>query len=187
MNFKDIKIYVALREYNPEGKLQKEYIQEANSLVSNFFGIFVYMARNNATPSGITIKDTTNTGRTTGIGFNIQASTGLDTFGIVVGTNATAVTIGDYALGTKIAHGVGSGQLQYATNSPNTATGTNPITWVQTRNFTNNSGAEIAIAEVGIISYSTYYTLLERTVLSNAFPVANNATCVVQYSFVFGI
>jgi hypothetical protein len=83
--------------------------------------------------------------------FNCNALVNDDTFGIVVGTGVGAPVITDRALGTKIAHGVGPGQLQYGAVTfglPSDDGTTSQFT--VTRVFSNGSGALITINESGL-------------------------------------
>jgi len=89
-------------------------------------------------------------------GLTTNASTGTDTYGILVGTGTNAVTIGDYALQTKIAHGTSSGQLQYGTVSYGApASDSTKTTYRTTRVFTNNSGSTVVVTEIGLVFQAT--------------------------------
>lgn len=77
---------------------------------------------------------------------------GIDTWGIQVGSNATAVALTDYKLNTPITHGTGGGQLKYSGQSivAQLSSGSNRFFRVQ-RYFTNDSGGDVTIREVGIV------------------------------------
>ncbi len=182
-----LKIFVTLRQYTPDGKLVNEYRQQANSLVSNFFGIFHCLIKNGTAVSGITIKDTGGTTRTSSIGFNISAGVGDANYGILVGTGNTAVAMGDYALATKINHGTGAGQLQYGAHAYNAMTGTDPLLWTITRSLQNASGGNIVIAEMCLVGTLSYNIMFERTVLSSTYAVNNGNSCIAQYDFSFAL
>ena len=83
--------------------------------------------------------------RTLGPGttFRCDAGSGVDTFGIVVGTG----TPGTYRLGNKIPHGTGSGQLEYENVDFSDFYGQ---TFTISRNFVNLSGADITVSECGV-------------------------------------
>ncbi len=74
-----------------------------------------------------------------------------DDYGILVGTGTTAETSTDYQIETKIAHGTGSGQLQYAAGDY-TAAGVSGsyVEFEVRRTFTNGSGASITVQEAVI-------------------------------------
>jgi len=84
---------------------------------------------------------------------NLFCSTGSGATlnGIVIGTGTTAVTINDFKLEAPIAHGTGSGELQYSAVSfgaPVSSTGT--TYFIISRLFTNNSGSQIDVTEAGL-------------------------------------
>jgi hypothetical protein len=161
------------------------YRQRASrSFVKNFL-LWVYAQLAN---------DTTNQGKTTAnvntsfllsSSLRVNGSAGTDTQGIVVGTGNTAVTSSDYKLQTIIAHGTGSGQLQYAVqvfNTPTTdATGTQ---FVLTRTFTNGSGAQIDVYETGIYALNSASTFcIARDVLPAVVHVPAGQALTVTYTF----
>lgn len=96
--------------------------------------------------------DITNTSRlwATGDVMVGYAASGVDTGGIVVGTGISSPDHNDYKITTQIAHGVGSGQLSHGEQMFTTPAeiGSN-VDFVLTRNYTNGSGAEIIIKEIG--------------------------------------
>ena len=69
---------------------------------------------------------------------------------IVVGTGTADPTRLDHALEAKIAHGTGSGQLYYGVGSFDIGDDYIELR----RTFTNNSGADITINEIGILVYA---------------------------------
>jgi hypothetical protein len=85
----------------------------------------------------------------------IKATLGTVTVGIVVGRGvASAIAIDTYALDTLITHGNGANQLSYGDQSyvvPTTSG--NSRVFVITRTFTNGSGADITITNMGILCY----------------------------------
>ena len=121
-----------------------------------------------------------------GWAWRVNGAAGNDGYGIFVGTGTTAVTIDDYNLAAKIAHGTGSGQLQYGdtTFTVPTKSGNDYYTEV-IRGFTNISGATITVAEVGLVyeyeTQTTYRWLGWREVLGTAVGVDNNKTLTVTY------
>ncbi len=134
----------------------------------------------NTTPSDtVTIKDSTNTGRScystiiapTGAtnynevnavaysnpctpitGFTcLEAPSGNVYYGILIGTGVTAPTNVDYSMETPIAHGNGGGQLQWQATSVGAAAvvGAN-VDLVIVRPFVNSSGGSITLREIGL-------------------------------------
>jgi len=116
----------------------------------------------------------------------VDGGVGLDTYGVVVGTNAgtSAEDNEDYALDTKIAHsGVGAaGCLNYqaVTFVPARVVGPN-IDLDISRAFLNETGVTITVKEIGIICKTlTKYFLLLRDVVADE-PVDDAETLTVVY------
>ena len=88
-----------------------------------------------------------------GADFRLDAPTGEDNCGIVVGTGTTAEANADRALVTKIVEGVGVGQLTHGTQAfvAVAIVGAN-VDFVFTRPFTNNSGGNITVQEIGMFA-----------------------------------
>ena len=88
-----------------------------------------------------------------------KAADNDDTYGIIVGSGETPVTLNDYSVESKIAHGSGSGQLDY---SPVTVEDlgldtivTPPVYRIRLiRTFTNHTPSTITISEVAIYARS---------------------------------
>jgi len=71
---------------------------------------------------------------------------------IVVGSGTAKPSITDTGLESQISNGTGAGQLQYGTDSltkpaANTNTNTGSMTW--SKSFTNGSGGNVTVSEVG--------------------------------------
>jgi len=109
--------------------------------------------------------------------------------GIIVGTSDTPNTLNTYALGGKIAHGTGSGQLVYGAESIEDVTNPsgNDLQFRITRTFTNNSGSTVTAKEVGLLikKYDTYPAsrsfLAARDVLPSPVDVPDGATLTIRY------
>jgi len=81
-------------------------------------------------------------------------SAGQNVVGIVVGTGTAAESFEDYKLDTKIANGVGAGQLSYIVSDTHVITYTAATKVLKdelVRYLNNNSGGDITVNEVGII------------------------------------
>lgn len=174
--------------------LKKSRELRSHSFVKQFNQFLFYCSSGNYNQ---TMYDTTNTLRTfqRWMGVNLTVAFGIHTgggdsnSGLVVGTGTNAVTINDYNLQTKVVEGSGSGQLQHSSmvyGAPTTnATGS---AFRITRDFTNNSGGNITLNEIGIIAYgyddsSTYrYFLFIRDILSPSITVNNLTTLTINYN-----
>jgi hypothetical protein len=127
--------------------------------------------------------DTGGNNRTRSLGADpasINAPTGDDNYGILVGSSDIAFDVAQYNLGSKIPNGSGTGQIGYQgvtiyQDQPNQRT------WQ--RAFVNTSGGDITVKEIGLVAKVGYYALLARDVLSTPVTVPNYGTLVVRYTF----
>lgn len=111
------------------------------------------------------------------------------TYGIVLGTGTTGVTNIDYKLDTIIAHGTGSGQLDYGASSVTAAqvVGVN-VDLVMSRAFYNGSGATVTVKEMGIYVLTrdyvsnVAYILICRDITTST-DVLDTETVSAQYTF----
>jgi hypothetical protein len=121
----------------------------------------------------------------------MAASDNDDSIGIVVGSGSTSVGPTDYSLVSKIAHGTGSGQLDYDASAVLYSYGSSSSYVELYRSFTNKSGADITVREVGIIAKSVWRDssavrndvnfLVARDVLPTPVKVPNLGTLTVRY------
>jgi len=122
-------------------------------------------------------------------GPSLGAGSGNESFGIVIGTSNAANSTSTYALGSQIANGTSAGQMQYgAVSVAALTTSGNTISFTANRTFTNNSGASITVAEVGIYLaiydgyQAVHYMTMARDVLASAVTVANTTPITVYYT-----
>jgi len=118
------------------------------------------------------------------------ASSGDASGGIVIGTGNALNSPSTYALQSQIQNGTGAGQMQYgAVSVAALATSGNTVSFTANRTFTNNSGASITVAEVGI--YEWIYVsspagnspvAFARDVLATPVTVANTTPITVYYT-----
>jgi hypothetical protein len=127
--------------------------------------------------------------------FDASALTGDTLYGIQVGTDSTAPTISDYALGTKIDHGTGAGQLQYGNVAFGLPTATAVLSYFTiTRDFSNASGGAITVNEIGLVTLmnpimllytssrpAAVYALVIRDVIAGGVTINNGETLTVNY------
>jgi len=126
--------------------------------------------------------------------FLINAGVGGTDRGIVIGSGSTPATNTDYKLETMIAHGSGAGQMTYGAQVVNAAgvVGANVDLVIQ-RTYTNNSGGDVTINEVGLynrraVAYApdppggacTHCSI--RDVLVSAVIVPNMCSVTVYYT-----
>ena len=186
------------------GKLLKHYVTPARSWLKQFIQILKgeFATRHNANVGGgnVSITDESGTARSYPIHSSASYYTNLENLstlgdvgdtsqGIIVGTSDTPNSLTTYALGGKIGHGTGSGQLLYGVETVEDVT--NPsgydLEFRITRTFTNNSGATITVKEVGLLvkKYDTTATsrswLIARDVLPSPVDVPDGATLTIRY------
>jgi hypothetical protein len=147
--------------------------------------------------STATCHDTSNTSRST-LGCNWQSGNyrqwmGVgqpaatnDNYGILVGSNNTAVDITDYAMNTKISHGVAAGNLQYGAQTAAYG-GATPNKYAKImRTFTNGTANPVDIGECGIVggvydsAGTLRYILLTRDIFDPEVSVAAGDTCPIE-------
>ena len=163
------------------------------SLLQNF--VYLLQAGFKST-SNANVVDTSNAVRTVGnymisFYYGWWSSSGAayppaanDNYGIQVGSNATAVTITDYKLNTKITHGVGAGQLKYSSQGmTGLYTSGSTRSFKVHRFFANDSGGDVTIREVGLCMYpggagGPFYTLISRDLTGDITVTTGNAVPV---------
>lgn len=130
--------------------------------------------------NAVSILDTGGVSRVIGTdssNFDITASSGDVTHGIVLGTGTNTPTPADYQLQLPIAHGVGAGQLSYGVTTAGGAGAVgNRSTMLITRGVTNNSGNPITVNEVALVCTATssnWKILITRDVIPSGRVIAN--------------
>lgn len=186
-----LKPYYRILKHNPEGKLVKDsglipsgsYVIQFLELIESFNAQRDIVATDVDAAESV-LNDISDQCQTKG---RVDGGIGSDTYGIVVGTNAgtTAEDNENYALDTKIAHGVGGGQLGYqaVTFIYAREVGAN-VDLDVSRVFANTSGGAITVREIGIICRNTtdakFHLLLRDVVADEA--VADGFSLTVIYT-----
>lgn len=183
------KLYLDMNIKNENGKIVKKLHKRCSrSFVKQFLQLLqAGIAQiNYLNSNSVTIKDTGGVDRSEPQGdVNMQAlaETGVSTYGIFVGTGATAPTNTDYAPETQIAHGSGTGELNYQAGTYTEAqiVGSN-VDFILTRTFINLSGGTIGVTESGLIlsGYVGVYLCIHD--VSTAINVLNAQTLTVSYT-----
>lgn len=176
-----IEIWLTITDENGKVEIHKR----ANSFVRGFIDLLYGFVTQATVANGW--KDTGGTDRNTAVASsNMAMNSGatITTFGIVVGTDATAVAIGNNSLGNLITDGIGAGNLQYGANS-----NVSPITSGTSRQFTlsrtltNGSPGAVTVNEVGIYGKAgttPWYVMWERTL--STFTINAGASKTVTYT-----
>ena len=138
--------------------------------------------------STVSVYDTSNQSRniSNNPAMRADASDGTTNYGIVVGAGQTAVSITNYKLGSQFGHGVGSNQLLHGPCMVSSAVTVGTTTRYVTvdRMFSNVSGAQITVYEVGLYVYGgSYYFCFARDLISGGAAIPNGEIMAVQYRF----
>jgi len=110
-----------------------------------------------------------------------------EVFGIIVGSSSSPVEIGDYYLASVITHGTGNGQLEYGDSTLETLSRGATYSFKVVRTFTNNSGADVVVREVGLVievctkKDTRGYFLIARDIPSPEITVPNGKTLTLRY------
>ena len=196
------KVMVELEVTDKNGRIVKKHRQMSHSFLMQWLQFLRCQTSIAIGGSGISINvvDETGTVRTFPCSwtetFNREAlmcnaPAGDNSHGIVVGISDAPNTINTYCLGGKIAHGTGSGQLQYGNHTFDDVANPsgNILLFRIIRVFSNTSGSTITVKEVGLMvknldsqGYARSY-LVARDVLSTPVDVYNDTTLTVRYIF----
>lgn len=182
----NLKLIINIKDIDKNGNVFEENEFEANSLVKGFIGNLASQMQQGVNQTVIRTTGYSNPTSNNAENFVINAA--ADFSGIVVGSDNTAVTIDDYALGTKIEHGTGAGQLEYSANEMSTnftVSGSNAYFEFR-RTFTNNSGNDVTIHEIGLYVGNENYisstqVCIDRTLSTTT--VTNGNGKVITYKF----
>ena len=182
------RLLVELEVRDRDGKVIQKHKQEGKSFLINFMSMILGLFQGSSTmtflygvsggscsSSTITIPSISD--------FSVQASSGNDNYGILIGSGNTPNTATQCSLETKISNSTMSYGSTTVENGLSANDSTNTVTFTITRQFTNNSGSTQTVAEVGLAinGYSTY-PLIARDVLSSSVSVPNGGTLTVTYT-----
>jgi len=154
------------------GKVIQRLKQRSHSWVRNSYNqMFSQLAVKNGNsssfgPGYLSVKDTSGTVKYAtgpignsnadldGTSYGCRGPAGDDSWGIQVGSGTNPESFEDYMLQTRIANGVGAGQLSYIEQDSHRITydpGTRVLANAMVRYFNNNSGGDIDVNEVGLV------------------------------------
>ncbi len=197
-----IRATITFRITNPDGTVVKEWTEPAHSLNYNFaLLIWALWSASQA--------EMTDTGGTaiyvqgaSGGAWSVTAPSGNSTYGIVIGSGASAGSTPSptaYKLVAQIPAGTNSGQIEYGATSVGSPSQSGQTTsFTISRSFTNVSGSTINVTEIGIIVYvtgfamttvstntavSSDYFLIAYDIPSSAIAVQNGQTLTITYTF----
>jgi hypothetical protein len=186
MSKKTIGGFIDWELRDPKGRIVKRGRQPMKSWVKAWLQLlYAYFSQ-----TSTTIIDTSGSSRSTSGGswIIVNAPAGNTAYGIVVGSSDTPVSRDDYKLASQILHGTGLGQLMYGAMSFDApaAYGTGYL-FRAIRVFTNDSGADVTVKEIGIYIYlaAGYYFCIIRDVLTTPVTIPNGYSWTVRYNLYF--
>lgn len=185
-----MRAYLEVIVRDKDGKVVKRGRHRAHSFVNNFLkmieGCLFTPGKGNAVTTTIVRPDGTNAtvylerygsyGGSGGTPMACKAPDNDDSYGIIAGSGTTPFNLNQYALSSKIAHGTGSGQLDYGpvdvTDLGLDETVSPPVYKFRfLRSFTNFTSTGITITEVGL--YARNYWA-DSTVVDIKFAIARD-------------
>jgi hypothetical protein len=152
----------------------------ANSLLKNFIKVLQLMTSQAAT----TITDTGNTPRnlsTHAATLAVNAGATITTHGIVIGSGNTAVSLEDYKLETQVTANVAHAIMVIQAE----AVSASVYRLIISRQLTNNTGALLSIAEVGLYCTAggtTQYFCIDRTLYAVALPSGSSVVLTYRWT-----
>ncbi|MEM2857020.1 MAG: hypothetical protein QW416_07970 [Candidatus Nitrosocaldaceae archaeon] len=171
-----MKIYADLfiTVKDKDGNIKYKDIRPVNSFVENFFKLFYNRIRGSLPAVPVTKTDNT---ATTLLLDTCTATANITTYGIIVGTGTTPVSFTDTKLmdpisGTLLYYGVTevSDAIQYGS----------AYQLLIGRPFTNNSGSQVTITEIGIVTVDL--ALFVRDLLNPSVTIAPSEIVVFEYA-----
>lgn len=216
-----LNVQYQITHYGKRGKIKQRYTAKSRSFVKAFLQL-LYIKMANLSQNVIDIDATSRAldnnneadlyvlhpGLDAGEDSGLSSTSGLfsilvtdfrtnmyaDDQGIQVGTSSTAVVVADDNLVTPIANGTGSGQLvYYGCYGLNYTTGATTASFDIEREFRNDSGGSITIAEIGLYcrsplsgngsgETSIFGFCIIRDVISSTVTVNTNEYLKVKYT-----
>jgi len=197
-----IRATITFRITNPDGTVVREWTEPAHSLNYNFATLIWALW----SASTATMSDTGGTAISvngaSGGAWSVTAPSGNSSYGIVVGSGASAGSTPSptaFNLVAEIPQGTSSGQIEYGAVSVGAVSQSGQITsFTISRSFTNVSGSTLTVTEIGIIVYvtgfamttvsthtavSSDYFLIAYDIPSSAIAIQNGQTLTVTYTF----
>lgn len=169
-----LKTEIGAEIRNANGALiRKVPFRRCHSLLKQFIQLLYCQMSQTAT----TIKDTSGVehSRNPESASFGAAGAGGTSKGIVIGTGTTAVTMTDYQVETQLITNIAYAASSLAVENPDSATWRVAIS----RGFTNNTGAEVTVREVGLYvnqSAYPYYVCIDRTLYPVSFAAGETLT-----------
>jgi hypothetical protein len=185
--------FVRVKIHDAEGKLKTQtQWKQSQSFVQTFLQLIHFYIAEATTENIVTNIDGTDTDVYTPMNdsyedcMQLNAGSGVDSYGIVVGSGTGAESNTDYALDTKITDGSGAGQLEYGSQGfVGVFEVAGNVDMIINRVFFNNSGSGVTVEEIGVYIWNnspvaTDYFCIIRDLLN--FTVNNGESATVEYT-----
>ncbi len=174
-----IKIDISGTLRDPNGKiLRRTSWRKANSALIQLIRLILV----DLSQTAYLTKRSNNTDESQGPAATLMrtnAPAGTKTYGILIGTVNTAVTIADFVMAAIATTNIDYSAHTYGVEQPTASSYRCTIS----RTFTNNTAAALAIEEIGLAvlpsSGSNYY-LIDRTLLTLSVPIGTSQTLVYR-------
>jgi len=167
----NIDAYITIEVKDKNGNIIKRHKQRSHSFVANFLNGLLVLFQSGSGGTCITIPPALN------------YSTGIQ-----LGTGTKPPSPSDTALTNPIANGTGSGQMSYPSSLVfgSVVINGNTSSFTIQSTITNNSGAQITVTEVGLLSQTSYAEtlsgLLAHDLLSSPITVPNGTAITITYT-----
>jgi len=189
------QLFIDLEVRDKDGNVIQKFRQPGKSFLWNLIGLLWQLFQGNSSvnlyePSittGSATCQSTCSVPVQGSYFSVEAPAGTTQYGILIGSGNESNTTSVCSLYSPITSGVSYGATSVSSQlTINSTQGT--ISFTITRQFQNNSGSSITVAEVGIaIQGNGCYPVLARDVLSSPVTVPNGGTLTVTYTIQLAI
>lgn len=178
--------HLKFTHYSKNGVIKEERTEIMHSFVRTYFDIMKMFIRGNRIGNFPNIGGGSSSVADNANKFT-NANAGADYKGIFVGNGNTVFSIDDTQLDSIITHGTGGGQLEYGACTATVPS--NPRIGQLSRTFTNSSGSQISVNEIGLgfregsESSTTNPIMIARDVLGSSFDIADGEALKVDYEF----
>ena len=193
-----MRAYLAIELYDKNRDLLYKQKKPVRSFLYNWTKALYGLSYSHCRSQAATLKDTGGTDRAYPNLYNedwdifyLRVGEGDTNRGLLVGNGTTSVTLDDYNLASKIAHGTGAGQLYYYETNTRHYTDSDRSYLEVYRLLVNRSESNVTVSEVGLVfseqdaSNVKYYFLILRDLVDPAVTVEPAQTLQVRYIFEF--
>jgi len=183
-----MKAYFTIEVRDRYGKLLRRIRRKSHSYVQQWNEMVCVQVGGK---TSFSMKDTGDTDRDVDanvVNFAAYGTEAVATYGIVIGTGDTAVTISDNKLEAQIAQGTGAGQMyHYVCTVADASVSGSDCSFTLTRVIGNQTAATIVVKEIGIYigghdGTTTRFFLGVRDVLASSISVPAGGAITVVYT-----